>query len=64
MKINTRKIKAEMKRQELSLTGLGKLYKPVRSKHSMWYIIHRAKSIRTINGLADALNMDAKDLLK
>ena len=63
MQINTKKIQAEMKRRRLSLEDLGNLYKPPKKRQAMWYIVHRAGNLATINRLAEALEMHAKDLL-
>jgi len=64
MKIYTDKIKAVMRQKHLSLTDLGELYNPPQNRQAMWYVIHRGRNLNTINKLAEALDMDAKDLLK
>ena len=63
MKINTSKIQNEMKRTGLTLEGLGKKMSPPIGRRAMWYIIHNAKHIARINAIAEALEMDPKDLL-
>jgi len=63
MKINTQKIKKEMARTGLSLEGLASRISPVPSRQGVWYMIHRAKGLHTIEKIAKALDMDAKDLI-
>ena len=52
-----------MKRTGLTLEGLGKKMSPPIGRRAMWYIIHNAKHIARINAIAEALEMDPKDLL-
>jgi len=63
MKINTPKIQKEMKRLKITLTQLGQQFNPPKSKQSTWYVIHCAKNVELINKIADALELDPKDLL-
>lgn len=63
MKINTHKIKLEMKRTGLSLEGLAAKIKPAPSRQGVWYMIHRAKGLPTIEKIAHALGIDPKDLI-
>ncbi len=63
MKVNIIKIHKEMMRRGLTLTTLGQIFNPSRSKQATWYVIHYTKKIETINKIAEALELDPKDLL-
>ena len=64
MKINTAKIKSEMKRLNLSLRDLGNRFNPPKDRCAVWYIIHHAKKMSTIDEIGAALDMDGRDLIK
>jgi len=64
MKINTTKIKAEMKRTGKTLEALGKSMKPKASRQGAWYLIRYAKGLRQIEKIAKALDMNARDLIE
>jgi len=63
MKINTKKIQKEMKRVGMTLEVLGNLLDPKTDRKGAWYLVHHAKEIRSVNRIARALDVDAKDLL-
>lgn len=64
MKLNIKKIKKEMKRQALSYKGLAqKLGK--KDRQYGWWLLNSNKghTLSTINKIAEALDLDPKDLL-
>ena len=63
MRINTKKIKAEMARMDLTLGELAARIKPPPTRQGAWYMIYQAQSLRTIEKLARALGIDPKDLI-
>jgi len=63
MRINTKKIKAEMARMDLTLEGLAARIKPPPTRQGVCYMIHSGKNLRTIEKIARALGMDPKDLI-
>jgi len=64
MKINTKKIQKEMDRVGLSLSQLGKRFTPTKTRQGTWYVIHHAKKITVIEEIAEALDLNPRDLLK
>lgn len=63
MKINTLKIKAEMKRVGLTLDELGQRMDPPITREAVRQIIERGKTFRTVENIATVLNLDPKDLI-
>jgi len=64
MKLNIKKIKKEMKRQSLSYKGLAqKLGK--QGRQYGWWILNSKEghTLSTVNRIAEALDLDPKDLL-
>ena len=64
MKINTTKIRKEMKRTGMTLEQLGDALVPKTDRRGAWYLIHRAKLMGSVARIATALGMDARDLIK
>ena len=63
MKINTLKIKAEMKRVGLTLDELGQHMDPPITREAVRQIIEGGKTFRTVENIATVLNLDPKDLI-
>ena len=63
MKINTEKIQKEMRRVGITLEQLSMAIGS-KDRQVAWYLIHHAKKMESIERIATALDMDAKDLLK
>jgi len=62
MKINTLKIRREMQRLEITYGKLG--FRMGMSRQAAWSLIRNAEQMRSVEKIARALDMDAKDLLK
>ena len=64
MKINSKKIISEMKRQGLTYEMLGKRCKPpYSSKQAVEAIVKSGKTFRVIEIIAKALDLPARDLI-
>ena len=63
LKLNTQRLRAEMQRQGLTYQALGGLLKIERQAVGNYFYRPRNLTLRTINRLANALDMDPKDLL-
>jgi len=64
MKINTKKIQFEMERTGINLKQLGAKFKPIKSKHATWYIIHHAQKMSTVDLIGEALNINGRELIE
>jgi len=53
-----------MDRVGLSLSQLGKRFTPTKTRQGTWYVIHHAKKITVIEEIAEALDLNPRDLLK
>lgn len=63
LKLNTKRLRAEMDRQNLTYQALGDLLNIERQAVGYYFYYPKKLSLRTINKLAAALNCDPKDLL-
>jgi hypothetical protein len=64
MKINTKKIKQELKRNRWTLEEFANKFTPKQTRQGAWYLIRHAKNLRSIEKIAKVLDIDPKDLLK
>ena len=63
MKINTKKIEAEMLRIGLSMEDLGRKLAPPRTRPAAWHVVHNGRTLAVIEQVAKALELDPKDLI-
>jgi len=63
MKINTPKIESEMARLGITFDQLGAMITPPVTRQGAEYLAKESKSLVTIKKVADALNLDPKDLI-
>ena len=63
MKINTKKINAEMNRLGITPEKLGELLDPPRTRQAAAYVIEHGKTFAVIEQIAKVLQLDPKDLI-
>jgi len=64
MKVNTKKIQEEMKRTGINLKQFGERFDPPKTKHAVWYIIHNAQKMSTVDLIGEALNINGRELIE
>jgi hypothetical protein len=64
MKVNTKKIQAEMRRTGINLKQFGERFDPPKTKHAVWYIIHYAKKMTTLDLIGEVLGINGRDLIE
>jgi hypothetical protein len=64
MQINTAKIKAEMDRLGLTYRDIGNRMRPRLGSQAVWYLVHHACNLNSIDKIARALDMNGRDLIK
>jgi len=63
MKLNVKKVRAEMERLKITESDLARGLKVTRQ--NVWYMLHGgSKTFRVIDRLAKYFSLDAKDLIK
>jgi len=63
LKLNKKKLRAEMDRQKLTYQNLGDLLHSSRQAVGHYYRYPGNLTLKTVSKIADALNIDPKDLL-